>query len=236
MPDFKAKLIKKEEVATGTMAFHFEKPADFEFRAGQFADLTLINPPETDAEGNRRAFSLVMAPYEPDIMFATRMRDTAFKRVLRELPLGSELDFSGPFGNYVLHQNTSIPAVFLIGGIGITPVRSMIADATHNATGHKLTLLYSDKTPADMAFLSDLKGFAELNHNLNFVPVMTRDESWTGERGHIDEEMLRRYVDDLSLPIYYISGPAPMVSAMRQLLAGVGVSEDNIRTEEFPGY
>ena len=69
------KLISKETIADGTMAFHFSKPDDFEFRAGQCADFTLIDPPQTDQEGNVRAFSLVQAPYEPDLVVATRMRD-----------------------------------------------------------------------------------------------------------------------------------------------------------------
>ncbi len=74
------KLTKREEVADGTMAFHFEKPEGFLYRAGQFADFTLIDPPETDAEGNIRGFSLASAPCERDLKIATRMRDTAFKR------------------------------------------------------------------------------------------------------------------------------------------------------------
>src|SRR5215471_20968555 len=72
-------LRKREQVAEGTMAFHFDKPAGFEFRAGQSLDWSLINPPETDAEGNTRAFSIASAPFDPDLMIATRMRDTAFK-------------------------------------------------------------------------------------------------------------------------------------------------------------
>ena len=76
---------RKEEIADGTMAFHFEKPGGFAFKAGQFGDITLINPIETDAEGNTQGFSLASAPYEADLMFATRMRDTAFKRVLKTM-------------------------------------------------------------------------------------------------------------------------------------------------------
>ena len=77
MPIYRTILLRKEEIAEGTMAFHFEKPAGFTFKAGQFGDFTLINPVETDTEGNTRGFSLASAPYEGDLMFATRMRDTA---------------------------------------------------------------------------------------------------------------------------------------------------------------
>src|SRR5262249_47852168 len=119
-------LRKREQIAEGTIAFHFEKPAGFEFRAGQFLDWTLINPLETDAEGNTRAFSIVSAPFESDVI-ATRMRDTAFKRVLRSMPLGTEVKIDGPSGSFTLHKNSAKPAVFLAGGIGITPFVSMVA-------------------------------------------------------------------------------------------------------------
>jgi len=89
-------LRKREQIAEGTMAFHLDKPAGFEFRAGQAIDLTLINPPETDSEGNTRTFSIASAPFDPDLMFATRMRDTACKRVLRSMPLGTEVKFMDP--------------------------------------------------------------------------------------------------------------------------------------------
>ena len=95
MTIYKVILKGREEVASGTMAFHFGKPKGFAYKAGQWADFTLINPPETDAEGNTRGFSLASAPYEDDLMVATRMRDTAFKRVLKMVPLGTELAMEG---------------------------------------------------------------------------------------------------------------------------------------------
>jgi hypothetical protein len=85
---YQSKLLSRVEVAEGTMAFHFEKPAQFDFKPGQSAVLTLSNPPETDAEGNTRTFSIASPPFENHLMFTTRMRDTAFKRSLKKVPLG----------------------------------------------------------------------------------------------------------------------------------------------------
>ena len=82
-------LIKRREVAERTIEFEFAKPAGFEFKAGHFLEITWIDPPETDAEGNARAFSIASAPYEDRLTFTTRLRDTAFKRVLRDTPIGS---------------------------------------------------------------------------------------------------------------------------------------------------
>lgn len=238
MAEFRIKFKDKREIAKDTMAFRWQKPKDFEFRAGQFCYITLIDPPDTDAEGNTRSFSFASAPYEDDLIIATRMRDTAFKRVLKNLHEESEIKLDAPHGSFTLHKNETIPAVFLIGGIGITPVRSIIAQAIHDKTTHKITLLFSNKTPADAPFIKDLEGFAEQNSNFTFVPVYTdvSKENFSGESGYIDGAMLKRYVTDLNEPIYYLAGPAAMVKAMRQIIIETGANEDNIRTEEFSGY
>ncbi|MEK7236600.1 MAG: FAD-dependent oxidoreductase [Nitrospirota bacterium] len=151
------KLIRREEVAEGTMAFRFEKPAHFVFTPGQFVDMTLVDPPETDAEGNERAFSIASAPHEDMLMVATRMRDTAFKRVLRSMPLGATVQMEGPFGNFVLHADPVRPAVFLAGGIGITPFRSMVLHAVAQKLPHRLFLFYSNRRPEDAPFLDELQ-------------------------------------------------------------------------------
>ena len=125
MPAYIVQLKNREEVAHGTMAFHFEKPTGFEFKPGQSVDVTLLDPPPMDAEGAIRTFSIASAPYENELVVATRMRDTSFKRVFATLPLGTEMKLEGPSGSFTLHKNAAKPAVFLAGGIGITPFRSM---------------------------------------------------------------------------------------------------------------
>jgi ferredoxin-NADP reductase len=134
------------------MAFHFAKPADFQFRAGQSMDLTLLNPPETDAEGNSRAFSMASAPFD-NHPIATRMRDTAFKRVLPKTSPGVQVKIDHPGGSFVLHRNSEKPAVFLAGGIGITPFLSIIRQAGHDKSPHQMYLFYSNRRPEDAAFL-----------------------------------------------------------------------------------
>ena len=227
-------------VAEETMLVRFAKPQDFHFQAGQSIDLTLINPPETDAEGNMRAYSLCSAPQEDTLAIATRLRDTAFKRVLRNLAEGAAVSFEGPFGSFFLHENAARPAVFLAGGIGITPFRSIILDATTRELPHHLILLYSNRRPEDAPFLAELQITETKNKNFTFVPTMTNTEHsaqpWEGEKGYIDAPMLERHVPQGSAPVYYLAGPQAMVTAMRQLLTQVGVSSDDIRFEEFSGY
>ncbi|HUC96783.1 MAG TPA: FAD-dependent oxidoreductase [Candidatus Saccharimonadales bacterium] len=232
------KLLKKETVAKDTMTFYWEKPTDFEYTAGQNGDFTLIDPPETDDEGNKRTFSFVSTPSNENLITTTRMRGSAFKRSLKNLPVGTIVKLDGPYGDFILHKNQAKPAVFLIGGIGITPVRSIIADATHNHLPYKITLIYSNRTPDGAPFIAELENFAKNNPNFKFVPVYTKvsEKQWSGEKGHIDLQMLKKYIPEPALPIYYLSGPATMVKAMRRLLIEVGADEDNIRVEEFSGY
>ena len=233
-------LRNREQVAGGTMAFHFDKPASFEFRAGQAIDLTLLNPPETDAEGNTRAFSIVSAPFDPELMIATRMRDTAFKRVLRSIPLGTQVKIEGPSGSFTLHKNSSKPAVFLAGGIGITPFFSMIRQADHDRLPHQLYLFYSNRSPEDAPFLDTLEELTKSNPNFHLILTMTEmsksSKQWTGETSFINGEMLKKNLPNLQGPIYYIAGPPAMVTGMRQMLVQANADEDDIRTEEFAGY
>ena len=240
MPIHETKLKRREEIADGTMAFYFEKPEGFEYKAGQFGDYTLVNAPETDAEGNIRGFSLASAPYENDLIAATRMRDTAFKRVLKAMKIGTPVMLDAPYGSFTLHNNSKVPAVFITGGIGITPVRSIVLQAAHDKLPHKIFLFDSNRRPEDAAFLEDLLEAQRKNPNFTFVGTMTEmetsDREWHQETGFVNKEMLSKYIGDLMGPIYYLCGPASMVAAMRKILNEAGVDDDNIRTEEFSGY
>ena len=233
-------LLSRMEVAEATTAFIFGRPDNFDFKAGQSADFTMINPPETDAEGNTRAFSIASPPYEPEIMITTRIRNTAFKRTLKSMKIGTELNIDGPFGSMTLHNNATRPAVFLAGGIGITPFRSMVLRAAKDQLSHQLYLFYSNRYPEAAAFLEELRDLEKKNHHYKFIATM--DESgeshrvWQGETGHINKGMLTKYLTNLDGPIYYIAGPPSMVSSMHSMLNEAGVNDDDIRSEAFSGY
>jgi len=239
-PIFQAKLKSRNLVAEGTMAFHFEKPASFVFIAGQFIDMDLLNPSETDTEGNTRGFSVASAPYEDTIMVTTRLRDTAFKRVLKTMPLGTEVKIEGPFGDLRLHNSAKRAAVFLAGGIGVTPFRSILLDAANRKLPHHIFLFFSNHRPEDAPFLDELQSLGKQNANYKFIGTMTSmDKSklpWQGERGIINKEMLDRHLQNAASPIYYIAGPPGMVKGLHSMLQGAGIDDDDIRTEEFTGY
>jgi ferredoxin-NADP reductase len=235
-----ARLTRRETVAEGTMAFYFARPAGFRHQAGQSVLVKLIDPPETDGEGDARTFTIASAPHEPELMIATRMRDTAFKRVLKTAPPGTTVAIDGPSGEMTLHDDASRPAVFLAGGIGITPFLAMARHAAHRRLPHRLYLFYSNRRPEDSAFLAELQDMEWSNPKFRLIGTMAEPEKsldcWWGETGFIRRDMLERHLPDLASPIYYFAGPPAMTMAMRKMLEDIGIGERAMRYEEFYGY
>ena len=240
MAAYQTVLRRRESVAEGTAAFYFEKPAGFAHQAGQNAVFTLVDPPETDSQGPSRTFTIASAPHEPELMIATRMRDTAFKRVLKSIALGAPIRIDGPSGVMVLHDDAARPAVFLAGGIGVTPFLSIARHAAKNRLPHRITLFYSNRRPEDAPFLDELRALERNNSNYRLVAIMSQAEKssqpWRGETGLIRPDMIRRYVTDLKSPIYYVAGPHGMTMSMELMLGELGVDENDMHSEEFYGY
>jgi len=128
--------------------------------------------------------------------------------------------------------------VFLTGGIGITPIRSILQWATQERLPHKLYLFYSNREAEDAAFIEEFESMTAQNPNFTLIPTVTGHKTltWPYEKGHINRQMLTRYLLGLNGPIYYIAGPSGMVTAMTDLLTSSGVSDDDMRTEEFGDY
>jgi ferredoxin-NADP reductase len=240
MNTYQVRLEGREEIAGSTIAFHFEKPAGFSFKPGQAIDVILIDSPATDDQAARHTFSLVSAPFQDELVVATRMRNSAFKHALKALSIGSPAKIDGPFGSLALHNDRARPAVFMAGGIGITPFMSILRQAAQDQLPQRLLLLYSNRRPEDAAFLAELQQLEQKNKNFRMIATMTEmsksSRSWKGETRMINEDLVKRAIDDHSAPIYYLVGPPGMVEAMRQTLNRIGINDDDIRSEEFYGY
>src|ERR1700675_185433 len=242
MIDYQSALLGRTEVAEGTMAFQFEKPNNFTFKAGQYIDLTLSGsqPPLGPSDGMTHTFSIASSPLDEELVVTTRTRNTVFKQAISTLPIGSRAKIEGPMGSFTLHNNTARPAVFLAGGIGIAPFLSMLSYATEEKLRHPIVLFYANRYLEDAAFINALWKLERANPRFRFVPTLTRvanhNGDWRGKTGYISSEMLFTQIGILRGPIYYVAGPPTMVAATRRTLAEVGVDEDDIRTEEFAGY
>jgi ferredoxin-NADP reductase len=240
MPVHDSRLVRSETVAEGTMAFRFERPQGFVHQAGQNITLSLVDPPETDAKGPSRTFTIASAPHESTLMIATRMRDSAFKRVLKGAAPGLRVKIDGPDGFMTMPQKADRPLAFLAGGIGITPFLSMARDAAARKLPHRITLFYSNRRPEDAAFLDELQRLERDDPNLRLIATMTEPDksahAWSGETGFIRRELLERHLPDLGVPVYYLAGPPAMTMAMQSMLGECGVAETDVLFEEFYGY
>lgn len=223
-------LRSKEAVAEGTIMFRFSKPAGFNFAAGQAVELALIDPPE-EPNSSHRLLSLVSAPFETELAVATRMRDTsAFKRALGSLAPGATVKLKGPLGIMTLHDDPARAAVFIAGGIGITPFMSMLRQAAHDRPGHRFFLLYSNRRPEQAAFLRELQSIERHYDHFRLLARMT------DQNGFIDEQTIKACTAGAQSPLYYLAGPPAMADAMTRILRGCGIRDEDISSEEFYGY
>jgi ferredoxin-NADP reductase len=234
---FDIALLEKKIIAESTIAFIFAKPEGFIFTAGQHVIMKLTASTEITTKVTH-LFTIASAPHEKHLMFAMRIRDTVFKKTIKEMPVGSEVKIAGPLGNFILHADESVPAVCLAGGIGITPFRSMIIHAMHGHSSMPLMLFYANRRPEEAAFLEEL---LSLNKPpCLIIPTMTRlsdnEQSWKGETGHIALPMLQKYIPDIILPHYYCAGPPAFVKAMASLLETAGIDSQQLHVDEFSGY
>jgi ferredoxin-NADP reductase len=235
----RASIEEKREVAKGTLLVLFDLAgAELEYQPGQYFWVELLDPPYEDEKGARRHITAVTSPSERGVIgLCTRMRDSAFKRSLAELPLGTEVEVEQPKGTFVLPEDSSRPLVFVAGGIGITPFRSMLRYIVDERLPHHVTLIYSSRDRASAAFLDELEEIEQANPNVRLIVTMTDDDSWQGERRRVDAAFLRDHLgDELNEVRWMVAGPPGMAKAVSAELEQAGVAPELIETDSFSGY
>ena len=258
-PQIGLELLDKIKVeGTDVMSFKFSKqdnkveedktPLLSNYTAGQFAffDIGGVN---NDPKGPIRHFTISSSPTEDFIMFTTRMRDSPYKKRLSALEDGAKVKVRGPEGQFVLHDDYSKPAVFLSGGIGVTPFRSMIKYTTDKRLPLKIVMFDSNKDPENILFKKEFDDWTTLNKNLRIIYTVSENKhdedlptvrnGWKGEYGRINKAMILKYLDNTLLDnsIFYICGPPSMLKAMQLLLQEeLEISKEKIKVEEFTGY
>ena len=175
-----ARINEKHDVAKGTLFVTFDLLGEqVDFKPGQYFFVTLPDAGHQDDRGLRRHFSVVTSPNDKVLGLATRMRDSAFKRTLRELPIGTEVDVEQPKGDFVLPEDTSRPLVFIAGGIGITVFRSMLRYIREEALPYRVTLVYSNRDRDSTAFLDELRELEREISDFRLILTMTQDPAGT---------------------------------------------------------
>src|SRR4026207_229171 len=189
----KATIKEKREVAKGTLMVVFDLGGeDVDFQPGQYFWVELLDPPYDDEKGPRRHITVVTAPTERGVLgLATRIRDSAFKKSLTEMPEGSAVDVEQPKGSFTLPEDTSKRYALVAGGIGITPFRSMLRCIADKGLDYDITLVYSNRDAESTAFLDELKELESVVPNCRVIFTMTDDPSWDGDTRMLDADVLR---------------------------------------------
>jgi ferredoxin-NADP reductase/nitrite reductase/ring-hydroxylating ferredoxin subunit len=262
-PQIELTLLEKDKIeGTDVTSFKFSKQNDqggaedkktpLSHTAGQFAFFD-IGGVYDDPKGPIRHFTISSSPTENFIMFSTRVRDSPYKRRLSTLEVGSRVKVRGPEGQFVLHEDYSKPAVFLSGGIGVTPFRSMIKYATDKQLPLKITMFDSNRDRDNILFKKEFDEWANINKNLKIIYTISEDQDrheqqqqssstandWKGEYGRIDKALILKYLETnmLNNSIFYICGPPSMLKAMQALLqTDLEIPKERIKVEEFTGY
>jgi ferredoxin-NADP reductase len=204
---------------------------------GQFALISLTNPPYQDDKGSDRYFSINNSPSQNQkITITTRLSDSAFKKSLNEMPLGTELEIKSIDGNFILPRDQIKPLTFITGGIGITPFMSMLRYIRENDLSYSLTMFYFNRTQASTAFLSELQKLSQEIKNFHLILIMTDDETWPGEKEKVTTELIKKYLPNWTDNTFMMAGPPGMVEGVSKTLSEMDIKKENIITESFTGY
>jgi len=214
------------------VSIRFAKPAGFTYLPGQYMFITLRKGEETLV----KHLTISSSPTEPFLEVTKGLTGHPFANALSALVPGDEAVISGPFGEFIFEREYE-RVVFLSGGIGITPLRSMIRNATDRGLSTRILLLYSARSEADVLFGIEMDQMMEKNRNLKVIITLTApDPGWPGRTGRIDRTLIEREVPDWKQQVFFTSGPPVMVDAIVAILEELGVQHDHIHQEQFPGY
>ncbi len=240
--NFTLPFLNKEQESKDAYTFYFDRSSvkDFDFIAGNYIRITLTIPTPDD-RGNSRYFSITSSPLDKNHLTVTaRIIQSAFKKTLWSLEPGTEVQFFGPVGRFLLDETDTRQHVFLAGGIGITPFHSMLLYAAQKNLTTPMTLFVSFSTVEDMVFHDEFMRIATEHPNIKVVYTITKPEEsqkpWAGETGRITKELISKYVSSPTSALYYMAGPVAMVMSMEEMIKGLNIPQEQVKKEQFSGY
>jgi len=232
MNDYTVKVIDLIQITPTAKTLRMEIPQDFTFKPGQWGYFSV--------EGNRgrvsRSLSFSSSPTEPHLEFTKRISDSDFCKILELLKKDDEVFFQGPMGNMV-YEGGLEKVTFLAGGIGITPIRSILKHAVDNNLEGEKFLVYGNLNVEETAFADEIKQWEKEDSSLKVINVLQDPvEGWSGFTGFIDSHIIEASIPDLPAQTFYVSGPPAMVKAVAMYLDELGIHHDRVYKEELEGY
>lgn len=232
--------LKVKQVLGGNVfSFLFTKKNNFSFVPGQYMEWTLPHD-HIDDRGNRRYFSIASSPTENNLMIAVKFYEppSSYKKAMVSMQENQKIIVSELSGDFVLPKDLSKPLVFIAGGIGIAPYRSMIQYIVDKNLHADIILFYVNRTKDEIAF-QDIFQKGE-DHGVKTIYALTDTaqvpSDWQGKIGHFTPALIQETVPDYKNRLFYVSGPQLMVKNIENLLLVMGLSKKNIKTDFFPGY
>ncbi|MEO9231145.1 MAG: hypothetical protein ABI216_19660, partial [Devosia sp.] len=226
-----------EKAASGAYDFVFSPDRQFAFTAGQYLEWTMPLD-RSDSRGNRRYFTVASSPTEGEVRLGVKFSPvgSAFKRQLAELQPGEKIVASQLAGSFTLPHNRKRKLCFVAGGIGITPFRSMLKQLIDKHEPRDVVVLYGCGKVDEVAYADVLREAQEELGIATHLAVLKAENAGPDVHlGMIDEAMIRETVPDFAQRTFYVSGPMPMVNALRQQLRDLGLPFWRIKTDFFPG-
>jgi ferredoxin-NADP reductase len=214
-------------------SFRFPRPEDLKYKAGQFMFITI----KSGDEEMRKHFTISSSPTEKaHIEFTKKLTGSDFSNALDATKIGDWAVIDAPYGKFTFEGE--YPKIgMLSGGIGITPLRSICRYCTDKQLETKITLLYGNLTERDIAFRKELTEMQEGNRNLKVVFTLDQPtEDWSGYKGYIDVQMVKKEIPDYMDGVFYVCGPPGMTRAMENLLRDLNLPKAQIKREIFTGY
>lgn len=229
--EHKLKLIKIIDETHDTKTFRAEIPkdADIDFFSGQFFMVRF-----EDSNVFKRAYSIASSPTDKGFLDITMNLVGEFTKKLWKCSIGDILIFIGPYGKFFFNEDMKQDLVLIGGGLGITPLRSIIRYCNDNKLPNKISLIYSVKTPADIVYRQELENLKEKNLNYDFMFTVTRPKpghKWEGMTGRIDVTLLKRHINDMENSLFFVCGPLQFAKSIISLLQGLGAKKEQIKAD-----
>lgn len=223
-----------EDIAPNIRTFWFKADQPVSYIAGQYIEMTLPHQ-GADKRGQKRWFTLSSSPSEPLLSVTTKHatdRVSTFKQTLFGLPTDSRVQLSEPMGDFVLPKDNTLPLIYVVGGIGVTPVRSMVKWLTDNHEKRSVHLIYGVRQLEEVVFRELFESYgAKLD-----IVLSEQMAGWSGRTGHLSSELILELAGDNADQLMYLSGPEPMVKQLEQDLLQKDVKREKLVVDAFPGY
>lgn len=235
---YQTRLLSRTAITEGTLVLKVKKPQGFSFLPGQYSVLHL-----SEDEQNKdlaRYLSMTNTPQDDELFFVVRKSNSLFKEQVASLPVGETMFLTEPDGELPVPADITATLVFIAGGIGVAPFRSIVKSLIESGDRRNIVLFYSARTLADAPFMNELRGLAATSERFSLYPTLTRNvgmlHDWSGMTSRLTRDALKSRLPDTASCRFHIAGTTSFVESMSEILCSIGAQPSAVVTERFCGF